>query len=289
MSESPGTSRVGPAGLHGATVPPPAASLPLVAVTADPSRDSTALILSVVVPAFNESGRLPPYLQSMQDYFGAWATTTYEVIVIDDGSSDRLCDLLAAARADWPQLKWIRHARNEGKGAAVRTGVLAATGAHILFADADGATPIEEEWKLREAVDAGADVAIGSRLVPGTGIRRQRTWIRAALGRTFALLARALFRLHVRDTQCGFKMFRRDCARKLFALSHESGYVFDIEVLALAQHFGYRVTEVPVHWSEKSGSRMHLRRDARAILSGLQRVRQRLRRLPPHQHESPST
>lgn len=289
MSESPGTSRIGPTDVPGASAPPSVSSQPLAAATADRSRESTALILSVVVPAFNESGRLPPYLQSMRTYFSTWMVAAYEVIVIDDGGSDRLGDLLEAARVDWPQLRWIRHARNEGKGAAVRTGVLAATGAHVLFADADGATPIEEEWRLREAVESGADVAIGSRLVPGSGIRRQRTWSRAALGRAFALLTRTLFHLRVRDTQCGFKMFRRDCARKLFSLSQETGYVFDIEVLALAEHFGYHVAEVPVHWSEKSGSRMNLSRDARAILSGLQRVRQRLRRLPPHQPDSPST
>jgi dolichyl-phosphate beta-glucosyltransferase len=275
--------------MSGVSTPSSAILQRLAPATADRSRESAALILSVVVPAFNESGRLPPYLRSMQTYFSTWMVALYEVIVIDDGSSDRLCDLLAAAQADWPQLKWIRHARNEGKGAAVRTGVLAATGAHILFADADGATPIEEEWRLREAIDAGSDVAIGSRLVPGAGIQRQRTWTRAALGRAFALLARTLFRLRVRDTQCGFKMFRRDCARRLFSLSQETGYVFDIEVLALAEHFGYRVAEVPVHWSEKSGSRMNLARDARAILSGLQRVRHRLRRMPPHHPDSPST
>jgi dolichyl-phosphate beta-glucosyltransferase len=258
-------------------------------VTSDRPSESTALILSVVVPAFNEAGRLPPYLLSMQNYFFTWARTAYEVIVIDDGSSDHLGDLLAAAHADWPQLKWVRHARNEGKGAAVRTGMLMAAGSQILFADADGATPIAEEWRLREALDAGADVAVGSRLLPGSGIRRQRTWSRAALGRAFALLARTLFHLNIRDTQCGFKMFRRDCARRLFALSHETGYMFDIEVLALARHLGYRVAEVPVHWTEIAGSRMHLWRDTRAILAGLQRVRQRLRRLPPHQPDSPST
>ena len=289
MSESPDTSRVSPAGVRDASAPLPTDSQPNAAANSERPGESTALILSVVVPAFNESGRLPPYLLSMQNYFFTWARTAYEIIVIDDGSSDHLGELLEAAQADWPQLKWVRHARNEGKGAAVRTGMLMATGSQILFADADGATPIAEEWRLREALDAGADVAVGSRLAPGSGMRRQRTWSRAALGRAFALLARSLFRLDVRDTQCGFKMFRRDCARKLFALSHETGYMFDIEVLALARHLGYRVAEVPVHWTEKAGSRMHLWRDGRAILAGLQRVRQRLRRLPPCQTDSPST
>ncbi|MHB8866361.1 MAG: glycosyltransferase, partial [Pirellulaceae bacterium] len=213
-------------------------------------------------------------------YLGAQGMNAYEVIVVDDGSSDHLLDVLAGASGEWPQLKVLRHARNLGKGAAVRTGVLAAAGDRILFADADGATPIDEESKLTAALAAGADLAVGSRLMADERVERHRTWGRAALGRAFAALARRMFALAVRDTQCGFKMFRRVSAKRLFELSEETGYLFDIEILALARHFGYRVAEVPIRWSEQPGSRMSLRKDAGAMISGLQRVRRRLRRLP---------
>jgi dolichyl-phosphate beta-glucosyltransferase len=240
------------------------------------------MTLSVVLPAYNESGRLPRFLETIRHYLelGEAGTNPYEVIVVDDGSSDHLFDLLARTHGEWPQFKVVRHPRNEGKGAAVRTGVLAAAGDRILFADADGATPIEEESKLSAALAAGADLAVGSRLIADERVERHRTWTRAALGRLFAALVRRRFSLTVRDTQCGFKMFRGACAKRLFALSQETGYLFDIEILALAQHFGYRVAEVPIRWSEQPGSRLSLRKDARAMVSGLHRVRRRIKRLP---------
>ncbi|MHB8971849.1 MAG: dolichyl-phosphate beta-glucosyltransferase [Pirellulaceae bacterium] len=240
----------------------------------------SAIALSVVLPAYNESGRLPRYLETIRHYLGGAGMNPYEVIVVDDGSSDHLFASMARTSADWPQLKVIRHPRNEGKGAAVRTGVFAALGGRVLFADADGATPIEEESKLTAALAAGADLAVGSRLLADEQVERHRTWTRAALGRLFAAVVRRMFSLTVRDTQCGFKMFRGVCAKRLFSLSQETGYLFDIEILALAQHFDYRLTEVPVRWSEQPGSRLSVRKDARAIVSGLHRVQRRIQRLP---------
>jgi dolichyl-phosphate beta-glucosyltransferase len=254
-------------------------------VTAD--QVPSAIALSIVLPAYNEAGRLPRYLESIRNYLGVPGRHPYEVIVVDDGSSDHLLTALARARDGWPQLQVIRHPRNLGKGAAVRTGVLAAAGNWILFADADGATPIEEEHKLAAALTAGADLAVGSRLIADERVKRRRTWGRAALGRAFAALARRMFSLPVRDTQCGFKMFRSACAQRLFKLSQETGYLFDIEILALAQHFGYRMAEVPIRWSEQPGSRMSLRKDAGAIVSGLYRVRRRLKRLPMNHDPAP--
>jgi dolichyl-phosphate beta-glucosyltransferase len=240
---------------------------------------ASALTLSLVLPAYNESLRLPPYLATIRPYLDAQYRDAYEVIVVDDGSSDHLQDALSRLCGDWPQLTLARHPRNLGKGAAVRTGIQAARGDRVLFADADGATPIEEEQRLRTALTAGADVAIGSRLVTDSQVMRQRTWRRAMVGRAFAAVARRLFSLPVQDTQCGFKMFRRAAAQHLFALAQENGYLFDIEILALARQLGLRVAEVPINWADRPGSRLSLWKDSRVILAGLRRVYRRLKRL----------
>lgn len=234
------------------------------------------MTLSIIIPAFNESLRLPPYLQSIRQYSAERFGTDYEVIVVDDGSSDDLPDKLNSLARDWPQLQTANHPENMGKGAAVRTGILAAAGDLILFADADGATPIEEEHRLRLAIEGGADVAVGSRLVDAEGVVRQRTPGRALIGRAFARLARGVLAVPVRDSQCGFKMFRQQAGKHLFRLSREHGYLFDLEILMMAQKFGYEIAEVPINWSDQPGSRLNMRREGRKILTGLWRVRRRL-------------
>lgn len=236
---------------------------------------SARVELSVILPAYNEARRMPPYLSAVRAHLEDRYPHRHEVIVVDDGSDDGLAYLLEKAAADWPQLRWISHPENQGKGAAVRTGMLAAAGDRLLFADADGATPIDEETRLSAAIEAGADVAIGSRLAPGAV--RSRAWFRGLAGRAFASLARRTLGLSVRDTQCGFKMFRGDVGHKLFKLAEESRYLFDLEILALAEGLGYRVAEVPIRWQEIPGGHLRLSREARRILWDLRRIRRRVR------------
>jgi dolichyl-phosphate beta-glucosyltransferase len=230
--------------------------------------------LSVVLPAYNELRRLPPYLTAIRAHLDA-QQNAYEVIVVDDGSTDHLTEHLRDLSPSWPQLRIIEHSENRGKGAAVRTGMLAGEGQRLLFADADGATPIEEQGRLQAAIEAGADVAIGSRLVNARDVARRRTWSRALVGRAFARVARTTLGLSWRDTQCGFKMFRKTAAHHLFPLVQEAGYLFDLELLALAQRLGYRVVEVPINWSDMPGSQMNMTRDAWGIVKGLWRLRRR--------------
>ncbi|MGQ9575833.1 MAG: dolichyl-phosphate beta-glucosyltransferase [Thermoguttaceae bacterium] len=246
------------------------------------------ITLSLVLPAYNEAARLPPYLAAVRRCLDRSYAAGYEVIVVDDGSDDGLLGILAQAGADWPQLRAIRHARNQGKGAAVRTGMLAARGELLLFADADGAAPIEEHARLVAAIRAGADLAAGSRLLTARGIKPSRNWLRALAGRLFAAVARRLLRLPVRDTQCGFKMFRGRVARKLFFMAQENRYVFDLEVLALARRFGYRIVEVPIRWTEIPGGHLKLATDWPGILADLWRLYRRLRcRAPRGQTPQP--
>ncbi len=242
---------------------------------------ATTVALSLIIPAYNESRRLPPYLESIRAYISQLFQNDYEVIVVDDGSTDQTVPWLTELAGQWPQLRCLQHERNRGKGAAVRTGVLAATGQRLLYADADGATPIDQEAALRRALDDGADIAVGSRLVRSTDVQRARSWHRALVGRAFARAAHLVLNLPVRDTQCGFKMLRRDVAQRLFELSVEQGYLFDLEILALAQRCGYRVEEVPISWSDQPDSRLQMHRECLRIARDLLRVRRRLAALPP--------
>lgn len=234
------------------------------------------ITLSLVIPAYNEAKRLPPYLESVRGHLDRCYPGAYEVIVVNDGSRDRLADVLKSWAAQWGELIVIEHPGNCGKGAAVRTGVLAARGDRVLFTDADGATPINQEAKLAEAVLAGADVAVGSRLIAASGVTRRRTPLRGLEGRLFARIAQCWLHLPVRDTQCGFKLFRRDAARRLFSLGRETGFLFDLELLGLARLLGLRVVEVPIDWADVPGGHLHPVRRAGAILLAFWRIRRRL-------------
>jgi dolichyl-phosphate beta-glucosyltransferase len=235
------------------------------------------IALSVVLPAYNEAHRLPDFLAAVREYLEKNHPDSHEVIVVNDGSSDGTAGMLAQSAVAWPSLVVMSHQVNQGKGAAVRTGMLAARGEWMLFADADGATPIAESARLEEAIRQGADVAIGSRWIAMEGLVRKRTWLRRLAGRSFAALARWWLAIPQRDTQCGFKMFRRDAGRRLFAAGCETRYLFDLELLALARRQGFRVAEVPVSWHEVPGSHLSLSREWFRALLGLIRIRRRLR------------
>jgi dolichyl-phosphate beta-glucosyltransferase len=230
--------------------------------------------LSVVIPAYNEAVRLPPFLAAVRTYLATSGVADSEVIVVDDGSRDGLSDRIIGLSSEWPCLSLICHPTNLGKGAAVRTGMLAARGRLVLFADADGATPIEEERKLRATIEAGADLAVGSRLLGGLEV--ERPWHRKLIGRLFAGLVHALLPVPVRDTQCGFKMFRRELVPSLFAPCSESGYLFDLYILASAVRLGYRIAEVPIRWVDIPGSKVRLFCDPWWMLLGSLRLRRSL-------------
>lgn len=213
--------------------------------------------ISIVVPAYNEENRLEPALREMVSYFRSRGTPV-EVVVVDDGSRDNTAGLVHRLSQDWPELRLIRLPANSGKGYAVRAGVVNSTGRLILFADADGSTPIAEIERLEAAVAAGAAVAIGSRSVAGDNVKVKARFYRRVIGRTFHLLVEALTVRGFQDTQCGFKLFRGDVAQDLFTRMHMKGFSFDVELLLMARRGSYDIAEIPVNWTHQPGSRVNL-------------------------------
>jgi dolichyl-phosphate beta-glucosyltransferase len=230
----------------------------------------TAPALSVVIPAYNEQARIGASL----DRALAWLDERgedYELIVADDGSTDTTCALVEARAARHPRLKLLR-LPHRGKGGAVRGGMLAAQGRLVLFSDADLATPIEELDKLRAALAAGADVAIGSRALAGSDIRVRQHPARELMGRTFNLIIRAIVMGGIKDTQCGFKLFTAEAARDLFSRATVDGFAFDVEVLMLAKG-RWRVAEVPVVWRHVDESKVSPGKDAALMLRDVLKLR----------------
>jgi dolichyl-phosphate beta-glucosyltransferase len=228
--------------------------------------------LSVVIPAYNEESRIEPTIRDMIGYCRG-AGRTFELILVDDGSQDGTSTVGRNLAAEFPELKLIRLAANHGKGYAVRTGVVNAIGRTVLFADADGATPISEIERLERALDSGADVAIGSRAFRTQGVRVQAKLYRHLIGRTFHFFVEWLADSGVKDTQCGFKLFRSPVAHDLFSRMRMNGFSFDVEVLVMARRRGYRVAEVPVNWTHQPGSKVRLTLDSLRMAADLIRIR----------------
>jgi dolichyl-phosphate beta-glucosyltransferase len=220
-------------------------------------REATAAIfLSIVIPAYNESKRIPAMLSQVLGY-AASLGRTWEVVVVDDGSSDDTAALVEEMGRQAPSVRVLRNVANAGKGAAVRKGMLAARGERVLFTDADLSAPIAEAARLFEALDAGFDVAIGSRALRPEWIGVHQSAMREAAGKFFNFFMRLLTGLDYRDTQCGFKAFRREAAQTVFAAQRIDGWGFDVEALYLARKFGFRTQEVAVHWDHSAASKIN--------------------------------
>ncbi|MBP6629021.1 MAG: glycosyltransferase family 2 protein [Kofleriaceae bacterium] len=235
--------------------------------------------LAVVIPAFNEEARLGPTVTATMAYLrrrfprpGQW-----QLLIADDGSKDGTRQVALTAAEGAPEVSVITLPRNRGKGAAVRTGMLAATAARVLFADADLATPIEELDKLMARLDAGADIAIGSRALASSDIQVRQHPIREFMGRGFNTMVRVTLLGGIRDTQCGFKLFTRAAAQDLFGRATIDGFAFDVEVLWLARG-RYRVDEVPIVWRHVEQSKVSPGTDAARMFLDILRIRRRHRR-----------
>ncbi len=234
--------------------------------------------LSLVIPAFNERERLAPTVRRAATFLGRRAVP-WELLVVDDGSTDGTGELARELARDVPELRVLGGMPNRGKGHAVRTGMLAARGAVRVMSDADGSMPVEELAKLLDAVAAGADVAIGSRYVGGAAPHGQPLW-RRAWSRVCNQVIQRTILPGVADSQCGFKAFTAEAARDLFSRATASGWAFDLEILALARRLGYAVEEVGVSWRDDRRSRVRPLRDLVRVVREAVAIQRALARLP---------
>lgn len=230
--------------------------------------------ISVIIPAFNAAAYLRETVASIRDYLDA-AGVTYEIIVVDDGSTDGTRDCMPVADG---AVRWIRHERNFGKGRAVRTGMLAAQYDWALFTDADNATTIDHLARFG-AEAAECDILIASRRLAASRILCPQPWFRQTLGRMFPYLVKTWVLPTFEDTQCGFKLFRKAAAADLFGRAGVDRFAFDVEILAMAVARRWRVREIAVDWRNPgSGSTLSLRRDTMRMFLDVLKIGWRLRR-----------
>ncbi len=218
------------------------------------------LVYSFIIPAYNESERLAVSLPKILDYTRRQQLHC-EIIVVNDGSTDDTADVVRRFAARYPDIRLLENPGNRGKGYSVRNGVLHAHGDAVLFTDADLSSPIYEASKLFDALERGAQVAIGSRWLRAELQTERQPWYRQLYGRLFNLALRIVLGLRYRDTQCGFKAFTHDAARTIFTRQRVERWGFDPELLFLADKFKLQAAEVPVEWAHDHRSKISPLRD----------------------------
>jgi len=227
---------------------------------------------TIVIPAYNEAGRIGKTVEQVRRYFDA-SGLNWSLLLVDDGSSDGTGDLVKSILSEPGRLEVVRHPRNLGKGAAVRTGLMKAQGDFILFMDADSSTEIEEFSKFRPLADEGVDVIIGSRKTRGAVVETRQPFLREFMGKGFTLFSNLLLGTRYSDFTCGFKCFKKAAARGLCSRQKIVNWSYDSELLFLASRLGYVVREVPVRWKNDPDSRVRLLRDTVSSFWGLLMVR----------------
>ena len=228
--------------------------------------------LSIVIPAYNEGARIEHALDRVLACV-AERRWNAEVLVVDDGSTDNTPDIVHRWMANHPNLHLIHNDGNRGKGYSVRNGILQSVGQTVMFTDADLSSPIEEAERLFAALEAGADVAIGSRWLDKQRQTIHQPLYRRFFGRCFNWVTRKIIGLPYKDTQCGFKAFRRDAAQVIFRLQTIERWGFDPEILFIARKLGYQIVEVPVTWGHDERSRISYLKDGMKMLQEMAQIR----------------
>jgi len=214
------------------------------------------MMISVVIPTFNEEARIRESVFKIKQYLES-RSSDYEILISDSLSADRTFTIAKELSSNEKRIKALKTEQN-GKGAAVRAGVLHSEGELVLFSDADLSSPVEELEKLERALEEGNDIAIASRGLKGSDIFKHQPWHREFSGKVLNMIIQILYLPGISDTQCGFKLFRRDIARELFSKQKINGFLFDVEVLYMARRKGLKIKEVPVKWAHKEPSKVSI-------------------------------
>ncbi len=217
--------------------------------------------LSVIIPAYNEQRRLPATLESVHGYL-TQRNLTFEILIVDDGSHDDTAEVVEMFAVAHSGVRLLSYQPNQGKGHAVRTGILSAKGDLMLIDDADGSSPIEELERLERGITSGADLVIGSRAKSDESRQVQALAYRKWIGNTFNFLVQRLLLPGIYDTQCGFKLFKAEAAREIFAVAQIDGFGFDVEILHIARVRGYKIAEVGINWHNVEGSKVNVFADS---------------------------
>lgn len=230
--------------------------------------------LSLIIPAYNEEKRLPICIEKLVKYIQT-REEPVEVLLVENGSTDRTLDMAMEYQKQYPWLQ-VFHEEKAGKGNAVRKGMLRAHGEYRMFADVDFAMPIEYIDQFIPPELENFDLSIASREADGS-IQKNDPWIRRLSSRIFNIVIELLLRLHIRDTQCGFKCFTAQAAEKIFRIQTVDGWAFDVEVLTIARHYGFTIAEVPVTIIYEEGSKVKLWSAVPKMLRDIFRIRKMLK------------
>lgn len=225
-------------------------------------------MISIIIPAYNEEERICVSLEKIINYINS-ENINAEIIVVDDGSKDKTFEVSSI----FPEVKVVKQDKNKGKGAAVRRGMLEAKGDFRIFSDADLSTPIYELKKLIEMYEKGYDVCIGSRAVDYSMIKEHQPWYREMMGKTFNKIVQLLVVKGIKDTQCGFKGFRKEAAEKIFSIAQIDGFAFDVELVFLAGRFNFKIIEIPVEWYNDERSKVNPLTDSTKMFLEILKIR----------------
>jgi dolichyl-phosphate beta-glucosyltransferase len=213
--------------------------------------------LSVIIPAYNEEGRIEKTLLSVNEHLSK-QSYNYEILVVSDGSKDKTAEIVDGLTGKLRGLKLIDNKENHGKGWVVRQGMLSAQSDYRLFTDADNSTTIDQVEKFFPFFAQGYDIVIGSRRLKDSVIAVKQPWVRDFLGGIFRLIVHALVPLGVKDSQAGFKMFSKNAAETVFPKQTIFRWAFDVEILAIAKKLGFKIKEVPIRWINDAESHVKL-------------------------------
>ena len=226
----------------------------------------------MIVPVFNEEARIGKSLDLILDFLQS-QRYSFEVIIADDGSRDGTVELVRDRFGRHSNVKILSQLHNQGKGEAVKQGMLSASGDYLFFSDADLSVPIESLPAFLARLENHCDVIIGTRKKAGALIEIHQPFYREFMGKTYTMLSNWILTLQLSDFTCGFKGFRREAAKVLFSLQRLKNWSFDSEILYLAQLKGYKIEEIPVTWRDDKATKVKLWRDAVSSFLGLVKIR----------------